>query len=546
MSRSSLGKRQNLLIISAHHRASPPDNVLSEFNGEPFATVTNEEFATHLTTFLWHFRRYKHAVLFTHNMEFAPRMSVWHGFLWWIGRTRAVIDSTGRKVRPTFLSLIGRGLPQMALELVRIPSLLRRVAKDLRTIQRKTPASFPDNPSIVYLRTDLWFGIRSGGYVTHISGVANSFCDLGIPLFFLSTDRLELINESKTPLFKVNPKAAIQNIPGAQELAYNRRMIEAANRIFRERKPSIIYQRYSPYNYSGAYLATKWRLPFVLEYNGSEVWIAKNWGTRLHFVEWAMEIETLNMNAADAIVVVSQPLKDELISRGVSSRKILVNPNGVDTSRFDPAEVENESLQLRKRLGLESKIVVGFAGTFGPWHGVEVLARAIRPVIEREPRVFFLFVGDGVSAHNVRAIIRETGVEHAAALTGMIPAPEVPPYIATCDILVSPHIPNSDGSPFFGSPTKLFEYMAMARPIVASRLNQIAEILKDGHSGLLVSPGDVNQLATAILELAADPSKRVELGRKAREEALAHHTWLAHTKRILEHLRSLQKASPSP
>ena len=82
-----------------------------------------------------------------------------------------------------------------------------------------------------------------------------------------------------------------------------------------------------------------------------------------------------------------------------------------------------------------------------------------------------------------------------------------------------------DGSRFFGSPTKLFEYMAMGKSIVASRLEQLAEVLEHDQTAWLVTPGDVDELAEAILRLALDPAKREALGAAARRAAVERHSW---------------------
>src|SRR5262249_33175745 len=152
----------------------------------------------------------------------------------------------------------------------------------------------------------------------------------------------------------------------------------------------LIYQRASLFNYSGAYLAAKWGIPLVLEYNGSEIWVAENWGVPLQHSGWANRIETAILEAAYAIVVVSEPLKKELVSRGFEAGKILVNPNGVDPFRFNPNRLSERRALIRSRFGINDKIVVGFIGTFGPWHGASVLAQAIASVVERSPQAHFL------------------------------------------------------------------------------------------------------------------------------------------------------------
>jgi glycosyltransferase involved in cell wall biosynthesis len=107
------------------------------------------------------------------------------------------------------------------------------------------------------------------------------------------------------------------------------------------------------------------------------------------------------------------------------------------------------------------------------------------------------------------------------------------------DILLSPHVPMPDGRRFFGSPTKLFEYMAMAKGIAASRLDQLAIVLEDESSALLVTPGDAGELVSAIRRLAADESLRKRLGCRAREAAIANFTWAKNASRVLERLRAI-------
>ncbi|HYR89161.1 MAG TPA: glycosyltransferase [Terriglobia bacterium] len=529
----------NLLIVSVAHRASGEARISLEFPTEQFTTITTEDLAANIRKYIRGFRTYQRAVLYTYDLDVTPQLAIWLGILWWIGRQSLVLDTAGKTRTPSLSQLLLKEIPRIATELCRVPFLLRRVKKDLRQIAGKSPGRYPGRLSIAYLRTDSWLGVKSGGSVTHIAGVANSFRDLGVPIFFVTSDRLQLIDERKTPVCWITYTGPVQNIQGAQEMIYNARFIKEATKIFAGREPTLIYQRYSQYNYSGAYLAAICGIPFVLEYNGSEIWIAKNWGPPMRFSGWAEEIERSNLQAADAIVVVSQPLKDALTARGIAASKILVNPNGVDVSRFDPDIVCDESIELRTELGLQDKIIVGFVGTFGRWHGAEILARAIRPVVERDARVHFLFIGDGTTASQVREIIRTTRVSDAVTLTGMIAPEGVPRYLGACDICVAPHIPNPDGTPFFGSPTKLFEYMAMARGIVASRLDQIAVILEEGKTALLVTPGSVDELVDGILKLAGSPDICKLMGSNARRQVMANYTWLAHTSRILAHVREL-------
>jgi len=261
----------------------------------------------------------------------------------------------------------------------------------------------------------------------------------------------------------------------------------------------------------------------------------------LFFEQLAGRIERANLAYADLIVVVSGALRDELLARGIPAERILVNPNGVDPDRYAPAR---DGAPVRCRSGLEAKLVIGFIGTFGPWHGAEVLARAIRPVVERLPQAHFLFVGDGIRMAAVREVVAREGVASYVTFTGLVPQDEAPAYLAACDILASPHVPNADGSRFFGSPTKLFEYMAMGKGIVASDLEQIGEVLTHDRTAWLVRPGDVEDLVAGIVTLGSDPEVRTRLGVAARAEAVARYTWDAHVRRILGRMEELGLLSP--
>ena len=140
-------------------------------------------------------------------------------------------------------------------------------------------------------------------------------------------------------------------------------------------------------------------------------------------------------------------------------------------------------VEARRELGLrDDEVVAGFVGTFGPWHGVEKLAEAIK-IDSADVPVRFLLVGSG----SLHQRLRSDSTERRAGrviFTGAVGHDRVPALLDACDILVAPHVPLADGSEFFGSPTKTFEYMAMGKGIVASRLGQIGEVLADQRNGV--------------------------------------------------------------
>ena len=213
----------------------------------------------------------------------------------------------------------------------------------------------------------------------------------------------------------------------------------------------------------------------------------------------------------------------------VDADRILVNPNGVDPDRYTPAI--DGGPRSRARYGFDGKTVVGFISTFQPWHGAEVLARGVRHADARSSRVPRLGApvddrqrpGAGRDEADPRGRRARRRVVISRAWSSRRRDPQ---YLAACDILASPHVPNADGSPFFGSPTKLFEYMAMGKAIVASDLDQIGEVLRHGETAWMVPPADAEALARGLARLvddpdAADDARRGGAPRRARAPHLA-------------------------
>jgi glycosyltransferase involved in cell wall biosynthesis len=305
-------------------------------------------------------------------------------------------------------------------------------------------------------------------------------------------------------------------------------------------------------------------VPLIAEYNGSEAWVSRHWGRALKFHDLAVEAEKVMLEHADLVVTISDVLRVELRSRGVPEHRIVMYPNCIDPEMFDPArfpDAEREALRARHGVSRDD-LVVMFVGTFGQWHGAEVLAHAIAILAKRDPdwldrhRVRFMLVGDGEKMRDVRA--RLEGVDpRFYVLTGLVPQLEAPRYLASADVLVSPHVPNPDGSRFFGSPTKLFEYMAMNKAILASNLEQIGEVLSpslpvsqlperapqtgDQALAVLTTPGNVEDVVTGLRYLVERPEWRAKLGSNARTAALGRYTWDHHVEAILNGLAQAQK-----
>ncbi len=328
-------------------------------------------------------------------------------------------------------------------------------------------------------------------------------------------------------------------------LTYGVAFARQVKKLIKRRRVAMLYQRHGRFTIAGALLSQWTGIPLVLEYNGSEKWMAAYWDPT-RFYSWMKLCEDFALRCASLIVVVSDPIKGELTERGIPADRVVVSPNAVDPDQFHP---KCGGEDLRRELGIdESEMVVTFVGSFGPWHGVTVLRQTIAELCRNTTSVptRFLLVGNGPLQEETRKFLQEFERTGQVVFTGMIPHDQVRPYLDAADILVSPHVPLPDGKPFFGSPTKLFEYMAMGKAIVASDLDQLAQVLTHMRTAFLVTPGSEIELAHAIRFLASQPLLRQELGNAARQVAIERHTWKQNVIPLLAFARQGCKSDSSP
>ena len=411
----------------------------------------------------------------------------------------------------------------------------------LNTLKQKDYEPMVDwQTPCVYVRGNMPVGLLGGGSVTHAIGVINNLPNTtGYIPKVVSFERIpEILPEIEFEA--ISKELPFRNVKDYMSIAANTVLYNQLVDIIKDEKISFIYQRNSINCYAGIRYAIEHNIPFVLEYNSSEIWTNKHWGKRKNkFLDFSESVEQLVVKKADLITCVSTPLKQQLIQNGIPGEKIIVTPNGVDTLKYND---QIDGSRLRKQYKIdERKIVIGFIGTFGKWHGTELLTEAFVHLCRNKDyydKVQLLLVGDGANMPIVCDILQKNNLVNKCILTGNIEQEKGPEYLAACDILVSPTLKNTDGTPFFGSPTKIFEYMAMGKAIIASDMDQIAEILENEKTAILVEPNSVNQLELALKRLINDGELRRKLGEACRKEVCRKYTWKIHVLKIYEALIS--------
>jgi len=398
---------------------------------------------------------------------------------------------------------------------------------------------------IAYIRTQFWFNLKSGGSVGHTLGVLKGFVNKNCDIKILSNEAFLGINDFNYEVIK----PFFKNPHWLGELLYNFYAGISFNRKIKRYKPDFIYHRFTGYTFFIAKTAKVFNIPLILEFNSFDSWKILNWEASRNLIKRIIQkkillkivqrIEYYNLKKASLIITVSESLKKDLINIGVPHEKVMVNYNGVDTVKFDPLISESEKCkQIKKELSIDScKVVIGFSGTFGLWHGIPQLTDAIDIILKNKlsHNIQFLIIGSGGELKTVME--KKLSNYKDIIFKGLVSYNQIQYFLGVCDILVSPHCPMLENKEFFGSPTKIFEYMAMGKGIVASNIGQIGRILEDNKTAILVEPGDVKQLVKGILRLVNDKDLRLRLGRNARIIVLNRYTWDRNIKRLTNRLK---------
>jgi glycosyltransferase involved in cell wall biosynthesis len=416
-----------------------------------------------------------------------------------------------------------------AIAFLRAVRLRSDELRRLRAVSAPTSAASDEAEDTVLV---IWRGAPEnlvGGSVTHIAGVLGGFrrCGLRVALVTSVEPPLQLLAHIDELTVAPPSPESWRLTRDVEGIAANRALTTSAIAMGRRSRPRFIYQRHDAFITAGADVARFLGRPLVLEWNGSEVWTRANWLQSRSFHGWFDPLVRLaevgSIAAADVVAAVSVVAAEVAVEAGATREHVLVSPNAVDIDEIDAI-----TLPL-SRSGNDSRLV-GWIGTFGPWHGAEVLIRALAQLPDD---VSVVMIGDGARRPACQELAASLGVRARVEFTGTLPHDVALRRLRTCAVLASPHTP-LEGREFFGSPTKLFEYMALGRPIVASALGQIGEILADDESAVLVRPGDVDDFARGLRLALADPRRAEALAQNARAAVAAAHTWEHRARAIVE------------
>ncbi len=299
-----------------------------------------------------------------------------------------------------------------------------------------------------------------------------------------------------------------------------------ASRLIERLRPAAIHPTSNHPNAQVALaLRARYGLPVIYEVRGflEETWLSKMGPDAASSDKYRLSRanELACMQAADAIVTLSETMKADMVARGVEANKIVVVPNAVEIERF-PVPVRDD--RLAARLGLrQGEIVIGYISSFVEYEGIRYLIEAGAHLRARGRPVKMLLVGDGNQRAALEQRARELSVEDVVIFTGRVPHQEILNYYSIIDVFVIPR--TSARVSQLVTPLKPYEAMATQRAIVVSKVGALLEIVREGETGLAFEPEDSEDLADVVEPLLADPLERARLGEAARRWVIENRTW---------------------
>ncbi len=294
---------------------------------------------------------------------------------------------------------------------------------------------------------------------------------------------------------------------------------------FRRLRPDIVHTHSSKAGILGRLAARDTRVPLVvhtihgMSFNRTQPWLVRRTYAALEW--WAAR-------RSDAIVTVADAMIAQSVAAGICPRhKLRTVYSGMEVEQFTPSAEQRRA--ARRGWGVsDDDIVVGTCARLFRRKGYEQLIPIMAAAVQREPRLRFVWIGDGAQRAEYAAQLARLGLADRTILTGLVPPTEVPRLLAGCDIL-------AHTSQWEGLPRVVVQALLMQVPAVAFDIDGTPEVVLDGRTGRLVPLNDLDAFVAALCELAADADARRRLGHAGRELCLERFDW----RRMVDQLESL-------
>jgi len=233
------------------------------------------------------------------------------------------------------------------------------------------------------------------------------------------------------------------------------------------------------------------------------------------------------LKRADFVFPISKSMEFILKSNGVSNLKMMALPMGVNHTLFSP---EERKMNIKEAFSIGSSKVILYLGSMDKIRSLEIIFYAFTTVLKFYPNSVLLMVGDGDSKKDLENLSKTLHIAKNVIFTGQVPYSDVPSYIAAADICLSPIAPLDIYK--MSSPTKIFEYMAMCKPIVANEeIIDQKEVIEECKCGILVK-FESDSFANGIIRLLNDFDKLENMGKIGRTWVIKNRSYEILAKKV--------------
>ena len=251
------------------------------------------------------------------------------------------------------------------------------------------------------------------------------------------------------------------------------------------------------------------------------------------------ELNMYVLKRSNIILAQGMELIEFAMREGVDEEKMILFPNGVDTSVVVPGK---ESRQLRYKLGLDGKSVILFLGGLYWDRHPELLVEALPKIVHETENVMVLFVGEGPEKSKLFNLSRRLSVSNFVKFIGGVEHSVARKFISLADVAVGPLTISPYPSFYSGIPLSVLEYMAAEKPVITCRGGVSKSLVIDGYNGIVLNPGDVSGLSSSLIKLIKDPGLSKSIGRNARKHVEKLYSWDILIARLDKVLNSLVPA----
>ena len=373
------------------------------------------------------------------------------------------------------------------------------------------------------------------GYGTHMREMIKAFRLSGFevePVIMGGIDEQDAAFSSSSRRYKglmrsLLPPILWESFKDASLLKIDRHYAAILEQKIKEIKPDVIYERAAYMQLSGVRMAKKYGIPHVLEMNSPYIIERKvRHGTGSLMTFKAKQIEREQLVLSDVPVVISPALKKYFEKQhALDGSRIICTHNAIDPSLVKSDSERVQEIRLRYQLGGDQ--VVGFVGSLNKYQRVDLLIEAAGQLVGRYPGLKFLIVGDNTGLGELKKLCERLSIKDRVIFTGKVPHEDVFNFIEAMDITVLPD------NLWYGSPTKIFEYGAMGKVVVAPDNETMRDLIENGKEGLLSQP-KANSIAEAISFLLDHPKKRQEMACAFKQKVHTQYTWMQNVRDVLQ------------